>query len=105
MIHVQGPYVGTHSRHFTQQSWYTVCTACDEGRTRHDYVPHQLGLDGNGVGEARQDLIIKITIPQSERRVALAALAEANLNHFTLFQTEDSLIQALDSRAFDLEQA
>jgi hypothetical protein len=52
--------------------------------------------------EKPQDLLIKITLPASERSIALKELdSDYNINHFTLFQTEDSLIKVLSVRDFE----
>jgi hypothetical protein len=47
---------------------------------------------------------IKITIPASERKVALKDLYDHNINHYTLFQTEDSLVKSLSAKYFDLSE-
>jgi hypothetical protein len=52
-----------------------------------------------------QDLLIKITLPTKQRRPALEELNDYNINHFTLFQTEDALIKALAIREFEVERA
>ncbi|MDP2778479.1 MAG: hypothetical protein Q8O48_12635, partial [Anaerolineales bacterium] len=50
-----------------------------------------------------QDLLIKITIPTKDRNIALKELDnDYNINHFTLFQTEDSLIKTLGMKEFDI---
>jgi hypothetical protein len=52
-----------------------------------------------------QDLLIKITLPTKVRLPALEELNDYNINHFTLFQTEDALIKALAIREFEVESA
>jgi hypothetical protein len=89
-----GPYVKTHRRHVLQQSQYTVCLSFhDEWRfENYDSVfedgPHQ------------QAFCWKFTIPVTERPKVLALLDEHNLNAFSLFGSEESLMDALASREF-----
>ena len=52
--------------------------------------------------ENNEDLLVKITIPATDRKLALKELNDYNINHFTLFQSEDSLIKALSLKDFDL---
>lgn len=98
MIHQQGPFVDTHQRHFVQQAWYTICTRWVEGRG-HVLCRHE---DALAESDADQDMLVKITIPASEKGSALEFFKDANINHFTLFQTEDALVKSLDVRAFDM---
>ncbi len=42
-----------------------------------------------------QDVLIKINIPRSERVEALTYLDSIEINRFSLFQTEDSLMKTL----------
>lgn len=100
-IHVQGPYTQTHVRHFTQQAWYTISSQWDPTAETHRFVPHGVVF---AQGKPRQDLLVQITIPRDQRLECLAGLAEQNINHYTLYQSEDSLIQSLDSRVFDLNE-
>ncbi|MEO0964618.1 MAG: FRG domain-containing protein, partial [Planctomycetota bacterium] len=99
-IYVQGPFVSTHSRHFAQKSWYTTATQWLEDR--HVFVDHeQVYSDRQG----EQDVLVKLTLPRSERIRALSQLEDLNINHYTLFQSEDSLIRTMSIRAFELEMA
>jgi hypothetical protein len=96
-----GPYVRTDPRHFAQKAWYTTATRQNGERTAHEFCPHH---DVKPIyGEGAQDVLIKITMPRRERVAALKALEEHNVNRYTLFQTEDALVQAMGIRVFDLE--
>jgi len=101
IIQVRGPFVSTHKRHFIQQAWYTTST-----RWLSDYEPcvfcshHDVFEKPNQNDE--QDLLIKITIPITERKTVLKELLDYNINHFTLFQTEDALAKALSIKEFDI---
>jgi len=89
-ISVQGPNVRAHPRHFIQQSWYTICTKLVENEyvfACHDEV--------FSTGSANQDLLIKITLPATERMKALKELRRMNITSFSLFQTEEALMRTL----------
>jgi hypothetical protein len=99
-INLMGPYVTTHSRHFAQKAWYTTATKYNYSNKEHIFCNHAKVFNRNSKD---QDIIIKITIPSSERLKALEELSDYNINHFTLFQTEESLVKALSIKEFDLE--
>lgn len=87
-----GPYVRSHRRHFLQQSWYTIATKADEEREDHIFVPHESVFEDP---VPHQDILVKITLPSAERVDILKRLNSYNINHFSLFQTEDALVKAL----------
>jgi len=89
-IEVQGPYVRTDKRHFLQQAWYTV--AYNYGKDDHEFVPHERVFEDREEG---QDILLKLTIPRTERIVALTALNAYNITRYSLFQTEESLVKTL----------
>ncbi|NOT04047.1 MAG: FRG domain-containing protein [Anaerolineales bacterium] len=103
LITVMGPYVSTHKRHFAQKAWYTMASKWSDEFSTHTFCSHHEIFDKSRKNyETPQDLLIKITIPASERGKALKELDnDYNINHFTLFQTEDSLIKALGIRDFE----
>lgn len=89
-------YVATHRRHFLQQCQYTVCV---QRQNEWTYVPHESIFRG-GTEEATQDVLWKLTLPYSERDRVLATLDGFNLNAYSLFGSEDSLMEALAEREF-----
>jgi hypothetical protein len=93
-----GPYIKTHRRHFRQQSRYTICGKFEDGEWV--FVPHDLvfGIES----DQKQDLLWKIIIPSRERRKVLRHFDKFNLNAFTLFDSEEGLLEMLASREFDL---
>lgn len=101
-IRVMGPYVSTHTRHFTQRACYTVCTRFDSARNSHVFCPHEQVFSR---GDETQDILIKIVLPAGERLKALRRLSEFNISHFSLFQSEDALVKSLETRYFDLGDA
>lgn len=97
VITLVGPRVATHSRHFTQKAVYTWCVTpktdsmdCDI-RNHHDVLAH---------GRKDQDVLIRITLPAAEKKAALTDLEAHNINEYSMFGTEESLIRTLATRAF-----
>jgi hypothetical protein len=94
-IALLGPFVTSHRRHMIQQSIYTICTpkmnifqlCCHDDAIKR---PGALGVDGQA---------IRIDIPASERPKALKNLDAMNVNPYSLFNTEDSLMRTLSRRA------
>ena len=89
-----GPNVKTHRRHVLQQSEYTICLSFHEEWRFESY--DSLFEDG----PRQQAFCWKFTIPVTERPKVLALLDEYNLNAFSLFGSEESLMTALASREF-----
>ncbi len=94
-IHVLGPNVRSHRRHFLQQSRYTICTALTGDNWA--YAKHE---DVVARGETGQDRLWKINIPVSARVEFLRKLHKMNINSFSLFATEDSLLATLAAEIF-----
>ena len=90
-----GSYIRTHPRHFLQQSEYTTCTVYDG--ERHYFADHESGFSENN---EEQDLLWKINIPSSERFKVLSHLDSMNINAFSLFGSEESLMATLALREF-----
>jgi hypothetical protein len=95
-----GPHIKTHKRHFKQQSRYTTSVRYIKGQwyfVAHDSV---FGMKDN----LKQDLLWKITIPAKERLKALRYFDKFNLNEFTLFDTEEGLLEMLAMRVIDMRE-
>jgi hypothetical protein len=93
-----GPILKTHKRHFRQQSRYTVCLRYTGGRWY--FAPHDRVF---GVkSDLSQDALIKMTIPAKERIKALRFFDKFNLNEFTLFDSEEGLLEMLATRVIDM---
>ena len=100
MISVRGPFVRADKRHFSQKAWYTVATHWDYQAKRHVFCPHELVFARD---DEHQDVLVKLVLPARDRVGAMRKLNEYNINHFTLFQSEDALVKALESKHFDLD--
>ena len=62
---------------------------------KYQFIPHENVLAHTSHS---QDVLIKITIPSTERIKMLQALRLMNITQFSLFQTEEGLVRTL---AFD----
>lgn len=91
-----GPYVRTHRRHFLQQCEYTVCMMFrgDEWR----YAPHEDVFAAGNAGDSDQDRLLKLTLPRAERQRIMAYLDEHNLNAYSLFASEESLMETMAAK-------
>lgn len=85
-----GPYVRGHKRHFFQQSQYTVCTVVKQDVPY--YAPHE---DVIAYNADDQDFLWKFNIPVGERHKVLTKLNRMNINAFSLFGSEDSLLEMI----------
>jgi hypothetical protein len=97
MISVLGPYVETHSRHFLQQSDYTIATQKAADGKDYNIVSYD-----EFYNSTIQDLILKIVIPRSLRKAILKKLEQYNINYFSLMHTEDALMKHLTIKEIDL---
>jgi|SRR6267142_2181015 len=93
-----GPYVRSHRRHFRQQSNYTICCAfsSDMGWYFHPHEPVFGSRD-------KQDFLWKFNLPSTERTKVLRKLNDYNLNAFSLFDSEEALLETMWLRERDLK--
>lgn len=98
VLYLQGPYVRTHRRHVLQQSEYTLCCFFDD---KWFFDSYNTIFDP---GRHQQGLCWKITLPATERTKVLGLLDEYNLNAFSLFESEDSMMEMLAVREFDFKK-
>jgi hypothetical protein len=94
-----GRYVRTHARHFRQQSDYTICAAFDEKGVGWRFHPHDPVFWNRG----RQDYVWKFDIPSTERIAILKSLDQYNLNAFSLFDSQETLLETMWLRERVLE--
>jgi hypothetical protein len=97
---MEGYNLKTHDRHFRQKSSYTVCVERDDLTQRWRFVSHQRVFESR---ETDQDFLYKTTVPSSERTKVLRRLDRYNLNGFSLFGSEESLMDTLAFREIDLK--
>jgi hypothetical protein len=98
-LFVVGPYIRTHPRHFLQQSQYSMClrleiTDFDNMHYDYRFLSHGAALDNS----SNSDIFLKILVPASERRRALMQLDSMNLNPYSLYSSEESLIRTIARR-------
>jgi hypothetical protein len=92
-----GPYVRSHRRHFLQRAEYTISLLFDQ---TWRFVQHEKIFT---VNNPHQDLLFKFNIPSTERLKVLKSLDEYNLNAFSLFGSEESLIETMAVRELDFK--
>jgi hypothetical protein len=92
-----GPYTRGNKRHFSQQSEYTVCSVIDENEWFYAYDGHE---DVIARGLENQNVIWKFTLPSSERQKVLYRLQQFNINAFSLYGSEGSLIDTIIVQEF-----
>lgn len=84
----------THVRHISQQSRYTICVRNIEGDD-WAYCSHELVMQPHN---ASQNCLQKIMLPGSLRLEVLDKLDYMNINGYTLFNSEDGLMESLAFR-------
>ena len=99
-IRILGPDIRSHPRHVLQQCQYTTSSTFEENRG-WKYTPHS-GVFGKG--SRGQDRLWKFIFPASERLVVLKQLDLYNLNAYSLFQTEDALLETVALRVLEFQQ-
>jgi hypothetical protein len=93
-VDIMGPYIRTHRRHLIQQSQYSICMLWHLGYRFHS---HNDALARKGTLGLHGELI-RMTIPAAERAAALSDLDQMNINAFSLFGSEDSLVRTVARR-------
>ncbi len=93
-ISVLGAYIRAHRRHMVQQSRYTICIAWSGD---HTFGRHDDSIAGEGATGAK-GMAFKIIVPAGERAKALKSLDLMNVNAYSLFGSDDSLIKAIARR-------
>ncbi len=95
-IHGIGPCLKAGKRHMYQQSEYTLCK---KNHAKGDVV-YGCHKDVFDRGKTYQDIVVKYEIEYDERKEVLADLALMGINNFSLFQTEESLMNYLAWKYF-----
>ena len=97
-IRMLGPYVSAPKRHFMQRSYYTMCAMWD-ANSPYFYQHSKVCKRYDPKAEFQQDIVYKFALKGEGRREVLTELAEYNLHAYTLFGSDDSLIESLATRA------
>jgi FRG domain len=92
-----GKYVRSHPRHFRQQSDYTICGSFERGVGWCFHSHHPV------FGWHGQDCLWKLTLPSTERASVLRLLDDYNLNAFSLFDNEETLLETMWFREYVLK--
>ena len=99
MIVPLGHYVHTHHRHFRQRSEYTFCGNFVEWDAQWRFDSHEKVFENRRPNQD-QDLVWKFDIPSSERDKVLGILSDYNLNAFSLFGSEETLLETMWYREY-----
>jgi hypothetical protein len=96
-----GPNVRTHRRHFLQQCNYTMCLIRRDEKWQ--IVSHESprAFAGPQSSDHPNFEVHKFNIPATERQKVLRALDAHNLNAFSLFGSEESLMETLAFREIE----
>lgn len=94
-----GHYFVGHLRHFAQQSDYTICMrySTDERKWRFS---SQMGAHSLKIDEPGKTLF-RFDIPSSERQKVTSYLDQFNLNPYSLYGSDESLMQTMAIRELD----
>lgn len=93
LIETQGPYVETHHRHYRQQGVYTICHAETE-KGKVVFMKHIDAVENN----EENHRIKKFVIRHDQKNDVLEMLYSMNINHYTLFGSDESLMRSLAYR-------
>jgi hypothetical protein len=94
-LFVADPYIRSDPRHYPQQSRYSMCVVADPDQSDYSFCPHESGLDE---AKGPEGELFKITIPVEDRLAALKHLDLMNINAFSLFGSDDSLVRTIARR-------
>ncbi len=94
-----GQFAFSHVRHFAQQSDYTICMrfSTDDKTWR---FASQMEAPSLKVDEPGKTLF-RFDIPSSERKTVTAYLDQFNLNPYSLYGSDESLMQTIAIRELD----
>lgn len=92
-------FVASHKRHFLQQSRYSIATV-ERGNT----VLFTSHADVFERDNPKQDQLVKISMPSAKRSEFLRQLNLYNINSYSLFGSEDSLIDTVATREFTIDE-
>jgi hypothetical protein len=97
-----GPYVTTHRRHVLQQGDYTVCPTFATAEMKWRFTPHEETIASDQGSPPNR--LWKFNIPSKERLKVLGQLDDMNLNAYSLFGSEESLMDTMSLREMELHR-
>lgn len=99
-------YETTHPRHFLQKCEYTICLAYPGNNGGWYSAPFEEVLDRqHPPANHKQDVLLKFNIPSTERPEVLKLLDnDYNINAYSLFDSEESLMETMALRALDFRE-
>lgn len=98
-ICLMGPNVTTHRRHHLQQCEYTFCI--QEVGKKLLFANYEEAFKEAG---ERQDILEKYVIPISQRRDFLRRLNSMNINKYSLFESEEGMMNKLSNEEFVIKE-
>jgi hypothetical protein len=96
-IHGIGDCIATHKRHYLQQSRYTFCIEKLQKETENFFGDHEKVCEQS---QNRQDVLTKYILPWADKKTALRDLDKMNINAYSLFENEESLMESLFNRHY-----
>ena len=105
-IEHHGPNVQTHPRHVSQKAEYTSCLYWEPKECY--FAPHEEVFTPNNLQPGlqpafEQDALWKFILPAEERLKVLRLIDDShNVNAFSMFTSEESLLETLAVRRLDL---
>ena len=94
IINQQGSYVETHARHYKQQSIYTICSAKIDDKIF--FMKHEVAVEQSPENHSIKKFILRA----GEKEKVLENLFSMNINDYTLFGDDESLMRMLAYKEF-----
>jgi hypothetical protein len=94
-----GRWTQGHKRHFLQQSEYTL--SFEPFKDEAVLVPTEDVIRASAMRLQDQDRLYKITMPQTMRCEAMVELNKMNVNAYSVYQTDDGLVESVGWRLFN----
>jgi len=98
-----GGNISTHKRHYLQQAVYTYALSVNDSQLegfkvdydKVSYFNHYDAIKESMSGWGDQDVLVKHLIPTKEKDKVLKYLYSHNINEYSLFHTEESLMKTV----------
>jgi hypothetical protein len=100
-LHLIGQFVRTHQRHSLQQCDYSFRATVHSAKKRWHFDPHEEAFIVDS--KVFSERLVKFNLPSTERVKVLKFLDAFNLNAYSLFGSEESLMETIAIREFDLK--